>query len=187
MQLETERLLLREFQEEDWQTVAGFSESPEASRYLLDHQKTPFYAFDFVTGSIAHAGCEPRIHFGLGIVLKESGQLIGDVALTLPQVGSAHAHIGWNLDRQFWGKGYTTEAMRVLVALAFERCGVEHLAAYCFADNAASRRVMEKLGMQLQSRGRWRQWLLALAYWETRSIVRYSLSKRQWAEQSSAV
>jgi RimJ/RimL family protein N-acetyltransferase len=162
VRLETERLLLREFQEEEWKAVVRINAPPEARRYLLSGAAGEEEAREFVMSSLAHVGTAPRHHFGLAIVLKErnhkdSGSFIGFGAVGRTSLDSSEAKIGWGLDQMFWGHGYAAEAMCEMMALGFELGGFDPISAYCFAANGASRRVMEKLGMRLQSRKVWRQ------------------------------
>jgi RimJ/RimL family protein N-acetyltransferase len=186
VRLETERLLLREFHEEEWKAVVRINAPPEAQRYLLSGTAGEEESREFVMNSLAHVGTAPRHHFGLAIVLnerghKERGRLIGFGAVGRTSWASSEAKIGWGLDQAFWGHGYATEAMREMMALGFESGGFDPISAYCFAANSSSRRVMAKLGMRLQSRQVWRQWLLALGHLEGRPIVHYSISRDEWA------
>ena len=182
MELETPRLLLREFREEEWRLLAAIQCTAKARQFLLRGECSEQAAYNFVTGAIAHAELEPRVYYGLAVVHKESARLIGcavagQVALDIPDV-----KIGWSLDESFWGQGYMTEAMRRLVAFGFDSAGFHSVLAYCFAANIASRRVMEKLGMQLQTPKAWQQRLLSVGHLERRPIVHYSLTKAQWPD-----
>jgi ribosomal-protein-alanine N-acetyltransferase len=56
--------------------------------------------------------------------------------------------IGWRLAAEHWGRGYATEAARAALAYGFERLGLAEILSFTTANNARSRRVMEKLGMR---------------------------------------
>jgi RimJ/RimL family protein N-acetyltransferase len=182
MELETPRLLLREFREEEWRLIAAFQSSPRARQFLLTAERSETAVYNFVMAALAHAELEPRHYYGLAVVHKDSGRFIG--CATAGQIASEipDARVGWSLDEAFWGQGYMTEAMRPLVAFGFESAGFASIVAYCFTANIASRRVMEKLGMQLKTPKPWQQRLLSLGHWERRPIVHYSLTKEQWTE-----
>ena len=81
----------------------------------------------------------------LAVVERESGAVIGDGGLH-PLGGDVE--LGYTLARAAWGRGYATELGRALLAYAFGELGAERVVAQVEPDNAASRRVLEKLGMR---------------------------------------
>ena len=64
------------------------------------------------------------------------------------------AEIGYIIAPEFTGRGYASEAVAELVRICFEELGVRRVVAACFADNTASWRVMEKVGMRREGRSR---------------------------------
>ena len=58
------------------------------------------------------------------------------------------AEIGWCLDPAYQGRGYAREAVEALIEVCFEALGLRRVVANCFADNTASWRLMERLGMR---------------------------------------
>ena len=97
------------------------------------------------------------------------------------QAAGRQCEVGWVLDPSVQGQGLGTELATGVLAIAFEGLGVHRAVAYCFADNTASQKVMERAGMRLE--GRYRadslhrsgRWLDSLAYamltdeWRARS------------------
>lgn len=92
------------------------------------------------------------------------------------------AELGWTLDPGHQGEGLGTELAAALLQIAVEDLGLRRVTAECFADNVASRRVMEKIGMRQEAHSRQDslhrsgQWLdgasyavLAAEYWEQRT------------------
>lgn len=61
--------------------------------------------------------------------------------------------IGWLVDPSYAGQGIATEAAQALLRICFDGLGLRRVTAAAFADNAASVRVMEKLGMRIEGRG----------------------------------
>lgn len=175
MELETERLFLREFQQGDDQPMAEYNRAPQARLYLLRGQGTEQHARRWVTGAIAESQRQPRRFFASAIILKERNELIGFTVLAKLSAPSETARLGWELDYRFWGKGYMTEAMQAATAFGFQYLGIRTLVADCFAANRASIRIMEKLGMGRQRDWAVHPWLLAWQYGELRPIVRYRL------------
>lgn len=81
----------------------------------------------------------------------DSGKFIGFVGIT--QVAYATdftpaVEIGWRLAKEFWGRGYATEAARGSLGFAFEQAGLDEVVSFTSIHNAPSSRVMERLGMK---------------------------------------
>ncbi|MEO1004669.1 MAG: GNAT family N-acetyltransferase [Cyanobacteria bacterium J06638_38] len=93
------------------------------------------------------------------------------------------AQIGWDFDPFYWNKGYATEAVQGAITLAFSCLGVSAILAHCFFDNKASRRVIEKVGMQQQRLTLWQQGQLQECYQEARPILSYGLRKSSWQDE----
>jgi len=97
------------------------------------------------------------------IVANEAG-LVGDLMLQVEspwsqaeanaEAENTQAALGWCLDPAHAGCGYATEAAAELLRLCFEELGLRRVVAGAFADNVASIRVMEKIGMRIESRTR---------------------------------
>jgi len=78
---------------------------------------------------------------------------IGSIGVTLDGHG---AMFGYVLGKNYWGRGYTVEALQFLMDWAFTEPEIFRVWAYCDAENSASARVLEKAGMLYE--GRWRRW-----------------------------
>ena len=83
-------------------------------------------------------------------ILKDGVHIGGASMFALDEPGGAE--LGWILDPRFWGHGYATEAARGVMDFGRGRWGFTKFIAQCDAENAASARVMERLGMCLISR-----------------------------------
>lgn len=82
----------------------------------------------------------------LGLVLRETDELIGTVGLKHISTQHRSAEIGYELLPAFWNRGYMTEALQVLLAYAFEVLQLHTISANIDPGHVASRRVLEKLG-----------------------------------------
>ena len=80
------------------------------------------------------------------IELRETGELVGGIAIN-HEHERGRAQIGYWCAIEHWGRGYATEAVRAVIDHAFRDLGVNRVHARCYADNPASRRVLEKAGM----------------------------------------
>ena len=74
--IETQRLLLREFQEDDWQAVHEYGADPEVVRYMSWGPNTKEETKDFIARQLASQIEEPRRHHGFAIALEASNELI---------------------------------------------------------------------------------------------------------------
>jgi RimJ/RimL family protein N-acetyltransferase len=152
VRIETERLILREWREEDRAPFAAYNADPETRRYYYPPVLMPAEVNAFVDGMIADLAVD-GFSF-LAVERKADGAFIGETGLTLldPAVRDTMerpcpVEIGWFLGRPYWGQGYATEAARAWIAHAFGPLGLPELVSIICAQNAASLRLAEKLGM----------------------------------------
>jgi RimJ/RimL family protein N-acetyltransferase len=145
--LETPRLWLRQWREEDFEPFAALNSDPETMRYFPARlRRAESDAFAERAGLlIALRG------WGLWAVeLKAGGEFIGFVGLNEVDFQADFTpavEVGWRLARQYWGNGYATEAARAAVDFGFRELGLEEIVAMTTPANQRSRRVMERLGM----------------------------------------
>jgi RimJ/RimL family protein N-acetyltransferase len=81
---------------------------------------------------------------------RESGAVMGDCGLVLYAHQGPEIELGYRLAKPYWGKGYATEAARAWVAHGFDELGLDRIVAATHPDNAASQRVLEKVGMRYE-------------------------------------
>jgi RimJ/RimL family protein N-acetyltransferase len=174
--LRTPRLLLRDFVEADWEAVHGYARLPEVVRYMPWGPNTEQDTRDFVGRALTAQAAAPRASFELAVIWRESGRLIGGCGLTVQSKLHRVGEIGYCLHPDFWGRGCAAEAAGALLALGFEPLQLHRIQASCDPENRASRRVLEKLGMQLE--GRLRQNLLLRGQW--RDSLLWSVLEHEW-------
>jgi [ribosomal protein S5]-alanine N-acetyltransferase len=148
MQLETPRLLLRDFVMGDWADLHAYSSDPLVVRYMSFEPNTATQAQEHLKWCIAMAQEQPRRIYELAVVLKDELRVIGTCTLALHPHERRKAAFSYLFNRQYWGQGYATEAMRVLITFGFSTLDLHRVEDTCDARNYASARVMEKLGMQ---------------------------------------
>lgn len=149
--MQTARLTLRRFTPDDVDHLAALDSDPEVMRYLNGGIATPrdVIARDILPGFIA--SYTPGDPYGVwALIEREGGAFFGWASLRPDRERAGEATVGYRLRRAAWGQGYATEAARALVAAAFhDDHSLQRVTATTYQDNAASRRVMEKLGMRL--------------------------------------
>ena len=179
MIVETPRLRLREFVEDDWPAVLAYQSDPRYLTYYPWAERTETEVRAFVNRFLAWQGAQPRLKFQLAVTLRDGGSLIGNCGIRLPEAGALAAALGYELAPQHWGHGYATEAARAMVDFGFETLGLHRIWGECVPENAASRRVMEKLGMKREARMRQTQWFKG-RWWDT---LVYAVLEDEWRSQ----
>ena len=148
----TERLTLRPATVDDVEATWQFRRLEQVSRWLTRAPRTV---------DEHRASFEDPSSLAKTIIVQRGTDVIGDLMLQVEdawaqaevadQALDVQAELGWVLHPHHAGHGYATEAVRELVRLAFEELGLRRLTASCFADNTASRRLMERLGMRRET------------------------------------
>ncbi len=150
--IETERLILRIWKQDDLESFAQLNSDPNVMEYMpkcLNKAETETF----------HSRIQAHIQrhgFGLfACELKETNKFIGYVGLNIPSF-EAHftpcVEIGWRLSFDYWGKGYATEAARAVLSFAFENLALDEVVSFTVPNNLRSRKVMEKIGMKRDSK-----------------------------------
>lgn len=176
MNLTTERLILRDFEIDDWPDVLAYQRKPAYLRYYEWTDRTPEEVREFVGMFLGHQEQEPRIKFQLAVTLKSSGQLIGNCGIRMASVDAREADIGYELDPDHWGQSYATEAATAMVHLGFTELKVHRIWSYCVADNVGSVRVLEKLGMRQEGHLRENQYYKG-RWWDT---LYFGILEHEW-------
>ncbi len=176
MERRTARLQLRDFREDDWPAVLAYQSNPLYLRYYAWTGRTPEAVQAFVQRFVDQPSQHPRTRFQLAIVLPATGQLIGNCGIRQEAPGSREAEIGYELDPEYWGRGYATEAAREMLAFGFTELGLHRVSSWCVAVNTASAHVLEKLGLRLEGRVREKEYYKG-RWWD---ILLYGILKQEW-------
>lgn len=150
--LRTDRLTLRPATRADVEATWRFRRLGDVSRWITRAPGTlEEYRVDFEdVGSLAKT-----------LVVELDGEVIGDLMLRVEDAWAqaevadrargVQAELGWVLHPDHAGNGYATEAVRELIRLCFEDLDLRRVTANCFADNVASWKMMERLGMRRET------------------------------------
>jgi RimJ/RimL family protein N-acetyltransferase len=148
IRLQTQRLILRDWQDTDLDPFAKMNADPEVMTYfpaLLSRQES-----DSLVQRI-------NVHhqaYGFGLwAVETTGSFIGFIGLNVPSF-QAHftpaVEIGWRLAREFWGQGFATEGAREVLQYGFETIGLREIVSFTSSLNLKSIAVMKRLGMTSQ-------------------------------------
>lgn len=176
--LQTKRLIIREFTEEDFRGVHKYASNPNVVKYMPWGPNTESDSRNFIQRKLQEQIVKPRKVHDLAITLK--GEVIGGGGLTIHDSESGSAELGYCLEESHWGKGIGTEFAAEMIRYGFEEFGFHRVYARCDAQNTGSFRVMEKNGMiregllrdDTKIRGVYRSTLIY-------SILRHEWDKRQ--------
>jgi RimJ/RimL family protein N-acetyltransferase len=147
MQLETERLILRSIDpERDFEPWARLQADPEAVRYTNGDVQNRAEAWRGMAGAIGH--WQIRGYGFFSVEHKVSGEWVGRVGPWYPE-GWPAREIGWSIVRDYWGRGYATEAARACLEHVFGTLGWDSVIHLIMEGNDASARVASKIGSEL--------------------------------------
>lgn len=165
----TQRLSLRPARPEDAAELWTWYRLPEVTQWLSEHFPDAERFGEFYAARCAHY-----------LVGELDGRLVANAKLEITDCwsqvevpatsGQRQAEIGWALDPSVQGQGLGTELARELLVVGFDELHLHRVTAICFADNIASMRIMERIGMRLEARyvadslHRSEGWLDSLSY-----------------------
>ncbi len=168
IELETSRLLLRPFEESDFEAVHRYARDPQVSRFVSwgpnsEDETRAFLARARGSNLETNGG-----DFELALVVRESRRVIGGCGLHARRSELREFEIGWTLNPEFWRRGFGSEAARALARFAFRDLNAHRLYALIGPENTASVRLAEKVGFRREGhqrldrlvRGQWRDSLV---------------------------
>ena len=178
LSLLTHRLVLRGFEEADLAAVQSYASDPRRPGYVDWGPNSEEEAHDFVRSAIASQSANPRKRFDFAVLLRGEEALIGGSGLNVSADNDDETSIGCFIACDYRGQGYATEAAYRLLAFGFRELGLHRIVATCEAENVASWRVLERIGMRREGylveeswqMGRWRDSLL------------YAILEQEWAQ-----
>lgn len=177
MQIVTARLILREFVFDDWPAVLEYQRDPRYLRFYPWSDRTDAEVREFVQMFLDQQAEQPRRKFHLAITLpSDKGHVIGNCGIRLKDGRDWEADIGYEIAPGYWGRGYATEAALAIVEFGFRELGLYRISSWCTADNAASARVLEKVGLKLEGRLRENEYFKG-RWWDT---LLYGLLGNEW-------
>lgn len=137
---------LRPFEKGDLTTLLEIANNAAIARWMVDTFPHPYTAAD------AHWWLQTGCHIGTVRVIEVDGQMVGSVGSVPQELEFRYgAKIGYWIGKQHWGKGYATQALKLLTEHMFTQTEVVRLFAGVYSANHASMRVLEKAGYQLEA------------------------------------
>lgn len=145
-----DRVILREFQFDDWETIHRVTSRPEVCRYQPWGPNSLEETRAYVRAVLQTGEAEPRTEYTLAAVLRGSNELFGYGSLWLRNHEFRCGEIGFFLQPEPWGQGLGTEIGLLLLRGAFEHFHLHRVYATCDPRNASSARLLRKIGMNYE-------------------------------------
>ena len=185
MRLETERLIIRPWQESDRPVFHRLNREDEIMEFF-PFRRTPEQAdvvMDKLNSMIAEYG------FGFtALERKEEGDCIGFCGLSRtdlePFFPEGSVEIGWRLLPETWGKGYVSESARRLLAFALEELKLAEVVSFAVHNNHRSLAVMQRIGMQRDPARDFEMPGFDDSQAHLRQHTTYAISRSQWQEMT---
>ncbi|MEX1264979.1 MAG: GNAT family protein [Actinomycetota bacterium] len=175
--LETERLTLRPLTHNDLDAVYSYRSRADVARCLYWGPNTEQEVRVAVERKAASTSIRAEGDvLALAVIVRETGDLVGDVILQLVSDEHRQGEIGYIIHPDHAGNGYATEAVRPLLRIAFEDLGLHRVVGRLETRNVASARVLEKLGMRREAHLVENEWVKG----EWQSELVYAILDREW-------
>ena len=168
--IETPRLILRRYLKEDAADIVAMWSEKDMGAYTIFQGVHTIE--DAVNSIFNHFTPNPGFY---AIADKSSGKFMGSIDIMLRQ-GDKKAEFAYALSKEYWGKGYMTEALQALMTLCFDELDLNRVEARHLDGNVGSGKAMEKAGMKLEGIGK-EELFLRDKFWD---IYRYAVTKADW-------
>ena len=145
--LETERLILREIDNEDAEDIFNCFSNNDVTRYYGQDALTSLEQANQFVEFFAKNYKEKR-GIRWGIEIKDQVGIIGTIGFNAWSPKHKRAEIGYELHPQHWRKGYTNEAVSKVISYGFNELDLTRIGAVVFIDNKASNELLTKLGFE---------------------------------------
>lgn len=185
MILETERLILRDWQDGDIDEIIALKGDSQVMEHFPgtdSEEKVREYFVRIRNNSAKHG------YWFRPVILRETNEFLGFCGIAETGFETPFGpitEIGWSLNARFWGKGYATEAARAWLGHAFDTLAKPEIVSFTTNDNLPSQSVMKKLGMRRDAAKDFDHPKVSV---ETHPhLVRHvvhSMTKEQWRKQT---
>jgi RimJ/RimL family protein N-acetyltransferase len=175
--LETDRLLLRPFREDDLEPMLAMQSRADVVRWLYFDTRDEDQVRELLRRKIASTEfVDGTGSIDFAVVRKDTGQVVGDVNLALVSDEHRQGEIGYVFHPDHHGNGFATEACRLLLDLAFGEFGMHRVIGRLESRNTASAAVLERLGMRREANLLENEWVKG--EWQSETV--YAILDREW-------
>jgi [ribosomal protein S5]-alanine N-acetyltransferase len=166
--METNRLILRELSEEDYEDIHEFKSDQKVVKYLTWGPNSREQTLHSLKKQIAFQNEENRQIYVLAVVIKNTKKVIGNALFMVRDQDFITAEIGYFINSNYWKQGYGIEIVNGLLYLGFNTMDIHRIYAVCDAENAGSVNLLRRIGFRqeghfiknLKVKGQWRDHFL---------------------------
>ncbi len=152
VEINTPRLVLRELSINDLDSMSQLCLDPEITKYMdyiecnnVDEVRT------WLEDKIMHNQSNPRFSYGFAIVEKATTNMVGWIGIGKAETpDKGDMDFGYAMHKNYWGKGYASEALKGLLDFCFANLDVHKITGKCDENNIGSIKVMQKAGMTFE-------------------------------------
>ncbi|MPZ85564.1 MAG: GNAT family N-acetyltransferase [Actinophytocola sp.] len=176
--IETDRLTLRPFAEDDLDALHAYQRLPEVTRYLYWEPRDRAATAESLKKRIAVPTLEKEGDIlVLAVVRREDGVLLGEVNLAWLSAANRQGEFGFVFNPAHHGRGYAREAAVEMLRLGFDGLGLHRIIGRCEARNTASANLMAKVGMRREAH--FVQNEIVKGEWNDEAV--YAMLAEEWA------
>jgi ribosomal-protein-alanine N-acetyltransferase len=155
LQFQTDRLIIREINLADTGNIHILHSLPETDKFNTLGIPDNIQVTEGIVGDWLYShSLVPRTAYIFCLEQRSTNEFTGLMAMNLSRPKNKSAEVWYKIHTDHWNKGYTTEALKALLAYGFDTLGLHRISAGCAVENIASIRVLEKAGMQREGRCR---------------------------------
>jgi RimJ/RimL family protein N-acetyltransferase len=174
--IESARLVLRRFEDEDLGTFLAYLNDPLVARYQTWESYTEQQARDVIEEQKGLEPGTPGRWLTFAAELKETGVLVGHVALSVKGDDYRQAEIGFTFAREYQGRGLAREAAEAVLDYAFGVLGMHRVVAIADCENERSVALLGRLGMRRE--GHFIENIWFKGAWGSEYL--YALLQKEW-------
>jgi RimJ/RimL family protein N-acetyltransferase len=177
--IETARLTLRPFTDDDFEALHAYQSLPEVARYLYNEPRDREATAEVLKRRLSMGTLEQQGDLlVLAVVLRETGELIGEVNLYWLSAESRQGEFGFVFNPAFHGKGYAAEAAVEMLRLGFDGLSLHRIIGRTEGRNTASAKLMARLGLRREAHFVQNEWIKG----EWNDELVYAMLATEWAD-----
>lgn len=150
-QLQTDRLIIRQVQQEDADAIFGYRSNAEVNRYQGWIPATIQDVHHFLAHKVSHKINVPDTWVQIVMIKKKNNELIGDMGIHFLLSDATQVEIGCTLSKKYQGKGYATEALKAVIYFLFTELGKRRIVASIDPRNQSSINLFERLAFRKEA------------------------------------
>ena len=148
--LESERLLLRRFEESDAERLYELRSNPKVMQYMDSYPEPNVNAIKFKIQEM-NLSYDMRLGINWAIILKDTQKMIGYFGIWKLDKDNCRGEVGYSLDPEFWGNGYMSEAFHLVIPFGFHEMHLHSFEGNVNPYNENSIRILEKHGFRKEA------------------------------------